>query len=319
MTIHPGDEELLDLALGDPDAQVERHVGECAECRGRFDAVKREGGLIARALGDADVPQRLRERIRPRRALSGAWLPRAAAALLLASTIWFAFSARRWRDEAGRLSAVKPAPAVEMRKPEPGESRWKLRDAAQHVAGARMGGASQEEAMGQFKGIVIEQTTDFVELSDDQRVRFEELITKTLERLMQGEDRAKLVAEYRQTLRSLLTPDQFSAMEAQAAAEAEWFRSDSIEMVIDELAAALDLRHSEGEALRGTLEKHYPEPDPLASFTMGMPSDPLLDDAVLASAVREALKPAYRAKYDDHLKELARQREEMKKMMGQEK
>jgi hypothetical protein len=319
MTIHPGDEELLDLALGDPDAQVERHIEDCAECRARFDAVRREGAFITRALGDADVPRRLTERILPRSALSGAWLPLAAAALLLGSTIWFAFSARRWKDEAGRLSSAKPAPAVEQRKADPGENRWKLRDAAQHVAGARMGGAAPEEAMGQFKGIVIEQTTDFVELSDDQRVRFEELITKTLERLMQGEDRAKLVAEYRRTLRSLLTPEQFSSMEAQAAEEAEWFRSDSIEMVIDELAAALDLRHSEGEALRGPLEKRYPAPDPLASFTMGMPSDPLLDDAVLAAAVREALKPEYRAKYDDHLKESARQREEMKKMMGPEK
>jgi hypothetical protein len=320
--IHPSDEDLLELALAGDDADVRGHVTQCAECRARFDAVEREQALIASAFSDVALPDRLRDALTPRPA-RWPWAVVAAAALLLGTTTFFAARADHWHREAARLgldaAALRPAP--EAKRAEPEESRWKLRNVAHQVSEKRSEGQVPEFArdLGDMRAIVIDSLGSFVELTDDQRHRMDELMGRLTNRMLSSENAATLALEYHDALKEILTAEQFAEIEKWSAAEGDWARTDAIEMVIDELAAALDLRHSEGERLREALDASYPATGTYAPFLMANPSDPLLDNPRLAQAVRGEISAAYHTKFDAYLKNLAAQRTFMEKAMKERK
>ena len=170
-----------------------------------------------------------------------------------------------------------------------------------------------------MRAIVIDSLGSFVELTDDQRRRMDELMGRLTSRMLAAENAATLASEYHAALKEILTPEQFTELEKWSAAEGEWARADAIELVIDELAAALDLRHSEGEQLREALDAAYPATGTYAPFLMANPSDPLLDDPKLAQAVRSDLPAAYHPTFDAYLKNLATQRAFMEKAMKERK
>ena len=314
--IHPSDEDLLDLALSGDDADVRDHAASCADCRARLEAVEREQRLITSAFDDVEMPGHLRDAIAPRRG-RWIWLAAPAAAILLATTVAFALQAHHWKKEAGRLAteAAAPRPAPEQHRFEPEDGRLKLKNVAHQVSEKRADGQIVEfmQGLDTMRTVVIESMNDAVTLTEEQRHRMDEIVSHLTERMCAGEPTSKLAQEYRAAMKDLLTAEQLAAFEKSAQEEAEWARSDAIDLLAEELAAELDLRHSEQERLREVLDEVYPTPEACAPFLMANPSDPLQDDPKLAAAVRRALDESYLDKFDAYLKELAQQRAEIEK------
>jgi hypothetical protein len=328
MSIHPSDEELLDVVLSG-DAEVAAHVAACAECAARHAAVVREQAMFREAFAEIDAPARLRDALRPR-ASRWPWAVAAAAALLLGTTtLLFALQARAWKAEASRAAADAAAlrnslRAAEDRRPDPEESRWKMKNVAHKVDQQRDAFFSGDpkaiesmtvelEGLGSAYADCLEWRLG--ELTPDQKRRINEAMDRFTGAVFTGGNAKSLSRELLDAMRDILPPAQFTAFTEGAREEAAWAREDAISMLIDELVASLDLRHSEGERLRELLEESYPQPDLFAPFLMASPSDPLLDDARLARSVRDALDASCRPAFDTLLKELARQRTEIEKAL----
>jgi len=78
------DDALLDWALapGEADPAIERHLRECASCRSRSEAVRREQALLRSAFVEPKPSLRLEERLAPR-PQGPLWARLGIAALLL--------------------------------------------------------------------------------------------------------------------------------------------------------------------------------------------------------------------------------------------
>ena len=328
MSIHPSDEELLDVVLSG-DAEVEAHVASCTECAARHEAVAREQAMLREAFAEVDPPARLRDALRPRFS-RWPWAVAAAAALLLGtSTLLFALQARTWKAAASRsaseVSALRNSlRAAEDRKPDPEESRWRMKNVAHSLDQKREAFLSGDpkaiesmtiefEGLGSAYADCLEWRLG--ELTADQKRRINEFMDRFTAAVVAGGRAATLSKELQDSMRGVLSFEQFAAFTEGAREEASWARADAISMLVDELVESLDLRHSEGGRLRNVLEEFYPQPDLFAPFLMAGPSDPLLDDPRLARAVRDALDPSCHATFDKRLRELARERAEIEKAL----
>ncbi len=322
MSIHPSDEDLLDLALTGDDADVRDHAAACAGCRARLDAVEREQRLIKSAFDEIDLPSRLRDALAPRPP-RWPWAVAAAAVVLLGTTILFALQARQWKREAARLAAAAavPRPASDVRRLEPEDGRLKLKNVAHQMNEMRSEGQIPEfvQEFGAMRAVVVETMTYAVTLSDEQRRRLDEAVSRLTDRMCEGEPAGRLAGDYRLAMKEILSAEQFVEFETLSQEEAIWARMDAIDLLAGELAAELDLRHSEQEHLRATLDEVYPTPEACAPFLMANPSDPLQDDPKLAAAVRRALAASYHGKFDQYLKELVQQRAEIEKALKEKK
>lgn len=121
LSAHLNDDELIALlyGLGDPDG----HLAACAECTERWDAMRRALGMVrAASTGAGEISGRMlaaqREQILNRvarpAARSWSWIPVAAAASLLAVTLFFNRASFTERPAPPPPSAVKAESDAEL-------------------------------------------------------------------------------------------------------------------------------------------------------------------------------------------------------------
>jgi hypothetical protein len=295
---HLTDDELLELALlrGEPDAPDAPHLRACAACAARLEAVRAEGDLLRRALppvgGEARPPAAV-----PRR-----WNRAAVAAALLLGAL------------AGALASRTAAPA------RPGglsRSIDRVEDALrripEEVATLREAEPSRFEA--EFPRVLTKAEALYGELleltlgepaplTDGQRADIRTAVDVLYARIWTERNPVRLAEQFREALQGALAPEQFEALQARLSRDMESEWEEEIDIVSDDLAQALNLRHSEEERVRTALRSRYPRTElPLLSLAQ-WPPDQLAGDGGLAQAVREALPAEQRAAFDRYLEDL---------------
>ncbi len=294
---HATDDELLERALlrGEPDAPEIPHLNDCPACKTRYEAVLAEQDLFRRTLASADAPARVAGLPAPRR--NGRWV--AAAALLLGAVAGAlisratapprpsALSLARVEDELRRI----PAEIESLRDAEPSrlENEYPL------VL------TKAESLYADFLSLYLDGASP---LSDAQRTEIRQAVDTLYARVWIEEDAGKLAGEFRGAMQTTLNADQFEAFEAQALREKDSDWAEEIDIVIDDLAEALNLRFSEEEKVREVLKARFPKTD-LPMLTLAQwPPDRLAGDVGLASIVRGALEAGYHRAYDAYLQAL---------------
>jgi hypothetical protein len=284
---HASEDDLLDLALraAEPDARPDPHVEACPECGARYRAVLAEQSLLRRAFAGGNAPARLAPAPK-RRSL----LP-VAAALLFGAALGSLFmtvpkrevdplSLERVEDELRRIPAeVGSLRAAELARLE--------REVPQIL--------SRAEAL---YGERLERLLDMASpLNDAQRSELRSAVDAIYDRVWTEEDGGKLAREFRETLRTALNEAQYRALEDRLARDREVEWEQELEIVLDELSEALNLRFSEAEEVRRTLREHFPKTDlPLLSMAQ-WPPDRLAGDRKLSGAVRKVLPAGYHAEF----------------------
>jgi len=317
MSIHPGDDELLDHALfGDPD--VAAHLPACAECRARAELFAEEQRILRKAAAPVAAPVNLR----PRPAPSSAWKWSAIAAMVLLGFVSaagaYAFAeTQRLRGETAKLrDQIRTAPS---RVP-PSAQLVSLRDSFRNVTrglqesrrdpNPRKSLAELEIECG--VGYEITELLSLMELTEDQIERLRRGLTVLYRESRTAADPAAYETKYRAILRESLTPAQMKEVERMEAEQEEEMREMEIDMLVEELAEAVDLPPSMQERMRARIGESLPRRK-MAIVSVEFGAGALLDDAKLSASVRELLSPEKAKAYDAWLEQTRKLREEWMK------
>ncbi len=286
---HATDAELLEWALlqEEPDAPQPPHLKECPPCAARYEAVLAEQELLRRAfVPAAQAPRR-----------KAGWA--AAAALLLGALAGAVIARATVPPRASALSLARvegelrriPAEIESLRDAEPS----RLENEYPRVL------SKAEGLYADFLSLYLDGASP---LSDAQRAEIRQAVDTLYSRVWEEEDVEKLAGQFRGALQTALNADQFEAFQAQVLREKESEWAAEIDIVIDDLAEALNLRFSEEERVRDVLKARYPKTD-LPMLTLAQwPPDRLAGDLGLASIVRGTLEAGYHAGYDAYLQSL---------------
>ncbi len=311
MSIHPGDDELLDHALfGDPD--VAAHLAACTECRARADLFAEEQRLLRKAASPVAAPAKLR----PRPAPSSAWKWSAIAAMTLLGFVSaggaYAFAeSQRLRGENARLRQQNVA--APSRVPESAQL-VSLRDSFRNVTRGLQESRWEPDPRKSLALLEIECGVGYEIAELASRM---ELTDEQVERLRRGltalyRSPADYESKYGTLLRDTLTPAQMKEVERMEAEQAEEMRAMEIDMLVEELAEAVDLPPSMQEKMRARIDERLPRRK-VAIVAVEFGAGALLEDAKLSAAVRELLTPEKAKAYDAWLEQTKKLMEEWRK------
>jgi hypothetical protein len=311
MSIHPGDDELLDHALfGDPD--VAAHVAACAECRARAELFAEEQRILKKAATPVAAPVKLRPRLAP----SSAWKWPAIAAMVLLGFVSaagaYAFAeTQRLRGETAKLrEQIRTVPS---RVPESAQLVG-LRDSFRNVTRGLQESRWEPDprkSLAQLEiecgvGYEIAELASRMDLTDEQVDRLRRGLTALYR------SPADYETKYGTLLRETLTPAQMKEVERMEAEQEEEMREMEIDMLVEEIAEAVDLPPSMQERMRMRIDERLPRRK-VAIVAVEFGAGALLDDAKLSAAVRELLSPEKAKAYDAWLAQTRKLMEEWRK------
>lgn len=317
---HLTDDELLELALLGPEGREERagHLKSCLECAARFESVEAEQHLLRDALAEPDPPARVLARMRGE-ASPRSW--KVAAAVLAAAalaTAAYALGRHSSRPRAeGPRSARSAHPLVVVKEisrrvdalnQKMAEAREELLQPAGHeVTREYLGWMT--EAVERYSELLESYCDMAAPLTLDQQKAIRDLLVRFHSRMKNEKDRRKPVEEYKEAVREILSKEQYGAFEDYLRQETDIAWNRDVELLLEDLAEALNLRFSEVEPLRKTLVANYPKTELLMIPVWECPPDLLCADSMLAHNIRKSLKPDYHAAFDHYLERARRARD----------
>jgi hypothetical protein len=312
------DDALLDWALarGEADPAVDAHLRECPSCRERSRAVLDEQALLRGAFAEPRSPQGLTKRVIP------ATAQRSRAPALVAAVLFIGL--------VGALiaTAAHPAqPAARYRHAPLAPIQSDLGAMAQKIAAARgtlpeaedpRTTAAYLELLAREENLYIEGMAHYLgersPLSAEQELELRRTIQSVNARLWIRGDAAAASREFHVKVRMLLDDDQYLAFEEFSSQGMEWQWKTDLVLLMDDLCGELDLRFSEAERVRRTLESNYPRPDFPGLRVDRVPTDALVESAELSGAVRNSLDSAYQRKFDSYLGHMRAARDRAQKI-----
>ena len=275
---HASEDDLLELALaaGEPDAVEDPHVSSCADCAARYRAVLAEQSLLRRAFAREPAPAEA-----PRRR----GLLVAAAALFVGAMLG-AFLARPGAGPGGRSLR---------------EVEEELGRIPAELGSLEMARLEEElpRVLSRAEALYAERLERFLDmtapLSDEQRAELRGAVDEVFARVWTAEDVDGLAREFRETLRGALDEAQYRALEERLASDLDREWELEVEIVLDGLSEALNLRFSEAAEVRRALRQHLPKS--ALPLLARWPADRLAGDRKLSGAVRTALPTGYHAEF----------------------
>lgn len=290
---HPNEDDLLELALraAEPDAVEDPHVSSCPSCAARYRAVLAEQSLLRRAFAREEAPVRAEA---PRRR----GLLVAAAALFVGAMLGAFLARPAGRAEAGRS----------LREMESELGRIPAELGSLRESGAERLEEEFPRILSRAEALYSERLERFLDmaspLSDAQRAELRRAVDAIFARVWDEGDVDRLAREFRETLRGALDEAQYRALEEQLASDRDREWELEVEIVLDELSEALNLRFSEAAELRRALREHLPKTDlPLLALAQ-WPADRLAGDRKLSGALRTALPSGYHAEFGRYVDRL---------------
>jgi hypothetical protein len=295
------DDVLLDWALlgREADPAVDEHLRDCAPCQERSRAVLGEQALLRGAFDEPPSPSGLTRRVIPSGA-TRSWGRLGVAALVLTvlglSTL-ILFSARTSTRTATRYRHSPLAPI-----------QSDLGVMAQRIAAARgtLPEAEDPRTSAAYLALLATEETLYIEgmahylserspLSDEQEIDLRRTIQSFNARIGSRGEPAAASQEFREGM--------------------EWQWKTDLALLMDDLCGELDLRFSEAERVRRTLESNYPRAEfPVLRMDHCAP-DALVDNAALSGAVRNSLDTTYQRKFDTYLGHVFAARERAQKII----
>ena len=284
---HPTDDELLELALlrGEPDAPSDAHVRGCPACGARWRAVLAEQDLFKAAFQPAVAkPRRRSER----------WA--VAAALVLGALAGVAVSRATAPPRTSPFSRGAVESALRKIPAEIGDLRdadpTRLESEYPRVL------SRAEDLYAELLEAVLDDASP---LSTGQRGGIRQAVETMYTNVWSDGDEEKAVEAFRASLRAALNADQFHALTELLRREMESGWEAEVDIVTDDLSAALNLRYSEEERVRQAVKTRYPKSELPALSLAQWPPDRLADVPELAAAVRGALGNGYHPAFDAYL------------------
>jgi hypothetical protein len=312
------DDALLDWALarGEADPAVDAHLRECPSCRERSRAVLDEQALLRGAFAEPRSPQGLTKRVIP------ATAQRSRAPALVAALLFIGLVG------ALIVTAAHPAqPVARYRHAPLAPIQSDLGAMAQKIAAARgtlpeaedpRTTAAYLELLAREENLYIEGMAHYLgersPLSAEQELELRRTIQSFNARLWIRGDAAAASREFHVKVRMLLDDDQYLAFEEFSSQGMEWQWKTDLVLLMDDLCGKLDLRFSEAERVRRTLESNYPRPDFPGLRVDRVPTDALVESAELSGAVRNSLDSAYQRKFDSYLGHMRAARDRAQKI-----
>jgi hypothetical protein len=311
---HSSNDDLLELVLGGGEGNraVDEHVRECLECSLRLGEVRQEQDLLKGAFHLAPASDTLRRKVMRRpilRRLTAAaaiFLIVAAGAVVLRSATLSPHRGEGKRSPVALERMHRKLYAVVQRLEDTRESLVKPVDEQKSQAFVQL--LSEEENL---YADSLEEVLDQVSpVSPGQSAQLRTAIHEFSGLAWQHENAARLAAEFRSRLRTLLNDPQYHAFEEYSVAEREWDRESDIDRFTTDLARHFDLRYSESQRVRETLEAQYLSEDlPMVCLALYV-TDRLLENPPLTVAVRNALDPEHRGSLDLFVQGLRQTRDE---------
>lgn len=310
---HPTNDELLELVLGGEEgsAAVDGHVKTCVECSVRFAEVRQEQELLKSAFRMVPARDTLRRKVSGPAASRRA----AVAAAILIFAIGGAVAFRLGMASAASGRRQTPV-ALERKHRELYAVVQKIEDTREGLLRPVDGQKSQQYVdlltkEEELYADSLEGALDPVSpLTREQSAALRSAVREYSARAWLRAEALQLAASFRHRVRDLLNDAQFQAFEEYAAAEKEWDRESDIDRFAADLAQQFDLRFSETQRVRETLQAHYPSEDlPLFCLALNV-GDMLLDRPPLTLALRNALEPEHRGPLDVFLLGIKQSRDE---------
>jgi hypothetical protein len=306
------DDALLDWVLfpKEADPELVRHLRDCRSCEERSLVVLREQGLLQIAFQEpVRIPRRADRVTNPRGAFLGSRIGVAALVLLSvgvgALISWSAHAPSR-RSHGSSLSRVRQAPL--------GPIVSDLSVMAQKIAAARdtLGGAEDEKASSTYLELLSQEEELYIDgmehylseqsaLSPDQEENLRGRIRNFYALNLSPEDVGEASRTFRDQVRALLNEKQYQAFEEFSRQGTDWQWKTAIALLVVDLCLELDLRFSEGERVRRTLELNYPRVDLPVLCGDRCPPDPMVDNPTLCGAVRNSLDASHLRKFETYL------------------
>jgi hypothetical protein len=293
---HLSDDELLELALlrGEPDAPKNGHVETCRDCAVRWRAVLREQDLIRRAFEAPAVEKALPARRRRND------IGRIAAALLFGVVGGLAVSKASTPPRRTSPLRFEEAHTALRRIPAEIES-LRSADPARLVSEFPRVISRAEELYGEVLESYLDEAAP---LSEVQRSRVRQAVETMYLHAWTDEEPDKVIGEFRDSLRTSLNPEQFAALGALLARHRDSDWDAEIDIITEDVAAALNLRYSEEERVREALRSRYPKSELPTLSLAQWPPDRLAGDPALSAAVRGSLGNGYHAEFDKYVETL---------------
>ncbi|HEV3027727.1 MAG TPA: hypothetical protein VG457_09155 [Planctomycetota bacterium] len=321
MTCPLSDDVLLDWALqgGEADSAVDGHLRDCAPCRERSRAVLEEQALLRGAFAEPPSPSGLTRRVIPARA-PRIWSRLGAAALLLAVVGLSGLILLTARTSARTSSRYRHSPLAPIQSD--------LGVMAQRIAAARgtLPEAEDPRTSAAYLALLASEETLYIEgmahylserspLSAEQEGDLRRTIQSFNARIWSRGEPAAASQEFRDKVRALLDAEQYLAFEEFSRQGMEWQWKTDLALLMDDLCGELDLRFSEAERVRRTLESNYPHAEfPVLRMDHCAP-DALVENAALSGAVRNSLDTTYQRKFDTYLGHVWAARERAQKII----
>jgi hypothetical protein len=152
-------------------------------------------------------------------------------------------------------------------------------------------------------------------LSAEQETDLRRTIQSFDARIWSRGEPAAASQEFRDKVRALLDAEQYLAFEEFSRQGMEWQWKTDLALLMDDLCGELDLRFSEAERVRRTLESNYPRAEFPGLRVDHCAPDALVDNAALSGAVRNSLDTSYQRKFDTYLGHVWAARERAQKII----
>jgi hypothetical protein len=315
------DDVLLDWALrrGESDPVVDGHLRDCAPCRERSRAVLEEQALLRAAFAEPPSPSGLTRRVLPSLPVRS-WNGMAVAALLLlvvGLSVLLVMTARHPSRTAMRYRHAPLAPI------ESDLDRMAHRIA---VARGTLPEAEDPRASAEYLALLATEENLYIEgmahylgerspLSEEQESELRRTIQSFKAHVWNRGEAADATREFREKVHALLDDEQYVAFEEFSRQGMEWQWKTDLALLMDDLCGELDLRFSEAERVRRTLESNYPHVEYPILRVDYCPPDALVDSASLSGAVRNSLDTSYQRKFDSYLGHVRAARERAQKIL----
>jgi hypothetical protein len=323
------DEALLDWALlqEEADPEIERHLRACDACRDRSREVLKEQDLLRSAFALPGATPRADRPLAaapskapwPRLGVAALFLVALALGAILAPTARLSLTSRPRYGSKYPHGAFAPI-------------QTDLGIVAQKIAAARetlpdvidqKSAVAYRELLSQEKGLYLSGMERYLgessPLSEEQDQRLRRIVEGFYTDLTSRENCEEASRGFRDKVHALLNEDQFRAYEEFSRQGREWQWKTAIALLMTDLSGELDLRFSEAERVRRTLESNYPRTDLPVLQVDWCPPDPLVDNPGLTRAVRASLDASYLRKFDSYLGHVKVARERALKIVRQHK
>lgn len=323
------DDALLDWALlpEDADPEIERHLRACDSCRNRSRAVLREQEMLRSAFAEPGAPPVAARPAVPAPA-KARWPRLGVAALFLVALALGALLAPTSRLSLSSGSRTGPRYLHGPLAP----IQTDLGIVAQQIAAARetlpdvidpKSAVAYRELLSQEEGLYLSGMEHYLSesspLSQEQDQELCRIVKGFYTDLGNRENDEEAARGFRDKVHSLLNDDQFRAYEEFSRQGQEWQWKTAIALLMTDLSGELDLRFSEAERVRRTLETNYPRAHLPVLQVDCCPPDPLVDNPSLTRAIRASLDAAYLRKFDSYLGHVKVARERALKIVRQHK